>query len=68
MDILQTLVETVTVVIPEAASKIFDSIKGIIGGFGKIGSDPKGAIGDIGKGAVRYIRARTHTMNTHTNE
>lgn len=58
---MQTLMETVTVIIPEAMNNIFKAIKDLIDGFGKVFKNPKEGIAVIGKGVMRYILSKTST-------
>jgi len=50
--IFQTLEETITVIIPQNAKNVYDSIVEIIDSFRIIIKDPKTAITKIGKGAM----------------
>jgi uncharacterized membrane protein len=50
--LFQTLEETITVIVPQNAKNVYDSIVEIIDSFKIIIKDPKTAIMKIGKGAM----------------
>ncbi|XP_052074034.1 uncharacterized protein LOC127711917 [Mytilus californianus] len=55
MNFYNTLVQTITVIIPQNAKLIYESIVDIIDGFKVIIKDPKTALTKIGKGVVQIF-------------
>lgn len=52
ISLLQSIVETVRIIIPQAAEQIFEAAQGIVKGFMNIFKDPKAALAEIGKGVI----------------
>ncbi|KAK3612511.1 hypothetical protein CHS0354_024482 [Potamilus streckersoni] len=59
----QKIVEVVTIIIPQAAKQVFESIKGIIEGFKNIFKDPKTALGDIGGGIMNIAMSVSQVIS-----
>ncbi|KAK3102203.1 hypothetical protein FSP39_009587 [Pinctada imbricata] len=57
MNFYNTLVETVTVVVPHNAKVIYEAILDIVEGFKSVLRDPKTAIKAIGRGAIKIFTA-----------
>ncbi|KAL5015117.1 hypothetical protein ScPMuIL_009387 [Solemya velum] len=59
MGFYNTLVETITIIIPQAMQTIYTAIVDMIDGFDKIGKDPKQAIAAIGKITSHIVDIKT---------